>query len=640
MKLIISTLLVTFLLSPVFAQSTDSLVIQENNPGVCTYEGVIENDAGGYTGDGYINVDGGYDVGISWSVNAINPGTYNICWQYALGGSDTTSRDGALYINNVFIDTVVFRHSGSSQWSVWITTDTLNVDLKAGINSIRLSAVTAKGLSNIDYFVLYGSGLSPAECLPSFPISVEANNALAGTVSWEPVQPLYNKGTEITVTATSNPGYFFHSWSGEEASISNVYTFAIQQKTDLTALFYAEGTVADSGANGYASIQHDNGTPYMLTGGNAGITVEPTSLEELKSFLESDEPLVVNVSKHFIGEGEIAVNSNKSLIGINDSAHIEGLKISIADSRNIIIRNLTFSKVVTYDEMEINRSKNIWIDRCEFFTDRGHHKDYYDGLLDIKNASSFITVSWCNFHDHFKAILISSGPDSYQDSVQRITFHHNYFHNIGSRLPSIRFGKAHIFSNYYENIDDGIHTRLGACVKVEHNYFKNVDGAIKTSQGFLDMEPATNVFNNSPYTTTIPPCSFNVPYPYDHLIDNAELLPELIPPNVREFAPGTSGLNKQRLHTDVKIFPNPCSDIITFEVNLKKNEEITIAIYNALGIKTCTLIHKQTHNAGSKIFNASVNGMAPGMYYCQIIINDTIIHRKVLVDTNSDWHKK
>lgn len=154
---------------------------------------------------------------------------------------------------------------------------------------------------------------------------------------------------------------------------------------------------------------------------------------------------------------------------------------NIADCRNIIIKNITFSRVITYDEIEINRARNIWIDHCEFFTDRDHDKDYYDGLLDIKNVSSFITVSWCNFHDHHKAILISSGDDSYQDTVQRITFHHNYFHDCSSRLPSIRFGRSHIFSNYYKNDDDAIHTRVGACVKVEHNCFKDVTGAIPQS---------------------------------------------------------------------------------------------------------------------------------------------------------------
>ena len=615
----------------VYANNGDSLTIQENSSGICTMDGVVENDAAGYTGEGYINADTGINTGVSWSFNVTDAGTYKILWRYALGGSDVTSRDGGLYLNNILIDTVIFTHSGSSLWSVWLTTDTILVDLQSGLNTVRLGAITEKGLANLDYMVIYGSGLSMAECLPSFPLSVTANDSSMGSVYYSPQQFLYDTGTEITVTASPNPGYFFHSWSGVESDTASVFTFKISQKTDLTALFYENGTVADPDANCYATVQHDNGTPYLLTGGSTGETVEPSDLEELQTYLTSPEPLVVNISKHFKGSGEISVKSNKSIIGINDTAHIEGIKISIADCRNIIIKNMTFSKVITYDEIEINRAKNIWIDHCEFFTDRSHDKDYYDGLLDIKNASSFITVSWCNFHDHYKTILISSGDDSYQDSVQRITFHHNYFHDCNSRLPSIRFGKSHIFSNYYENDDDGIHTRLGACVKIEHNYFENVDGAIEQSQAFIDMELNTNIFMNSPYSTGIPSCKLEVPYPYVHLIDSAYILPTLIPLNVRIFNPEPAGINSYHNQLKFSIYPNPCSDKINFQIELMQEAEISIELFDICGVKVQSPVTNQIFNAGMTKLQLNIHDLNPGVYFCKIRMNDLLFSNKILI---------
>lgn len=564
--------------------AADSLAIQENSPGICTMDGVVENDAAGYTGDGYINADAGVQTGVSWSFNVPVEGEYLFMWRYALGGGDITSRDGGLYVNNILLDTVLFPHSGSSDWSVWLFSDTIRAHLVAGLNTIRLGATTAKGLSNIDYFVIYGSGLEAAECLPAFSFSVSSNDPSKGSVSFSPEQALYDEGTEITVTATPNPGFFFHSWSGVESDTSAVFTFPISQKTDLTALFYEDGAIADPEASGYASIQHDNGTPYLLNGGGSGETVEPETLEELEVYLSSDAPLVIELSRHFTGTGEISVKSNKTLIGITDSAHIEGVKLSVADSRNIIIRDVTFSKVVTYDEIEINRSQNIWIDRCEFFTDREHDKDYYDGLLDIKNASSFITVSRSNFHDHFKAILISSGDDSYQDSVQRITFHHNYFHDCGSRLPSIRFGKAHLFSNFFENNQDAIHTRVGACVKVEHNYFRTVNGAVTTTQGFADFNPETNIFENSTYAQNIPECELQVPYPYEHLIEETNDLPSLIPSIVRVFEPQPSSItDKARSQTNLYVFPNPAQNELFLSPHLDIISRITVTVYAPTG---------------------------------------------------------
>lgn len=613
------------------ASAIDNLVIQENSLGICTMDGTIENSSSGYTGEGYINADPGVNTGVSWSFDVTDPGSYKILWRYALGGSDTTSRNGGLYINNNLLDTVIFTHSGSSLWSVWLTTDTIMVDLEAGINTIRLGATTTKGLSNLDYMVIYGSGLSMAECLPTFPFSVTENDPTMGTVSYTPQKYLYDIGTELTVTATPNSGHFFHSWSGVESDTLSVFTFNIKQKTDLEALFYKDGTVADLDANCYSTIQHDNGTPYLLTGGNTGETVEPSTVTELRTYLTSTEPLVVNISKHFKGNGEINLNSNKSIIGTNDTAHIEGIKIGIADCRNIIIKNITFSKVVRYDEIEINRAKNVWIDHCEFFTDREHNKDFYDGLLDIKNASSFITVSWCNFHDHYKTILISSGDDSYQDSVQRITFHHNYFHECGSRLPSIRFGKAHIFSNYYENNDNAIHTRVGACVKVEHNYFLNVDGAVGQSQAYVDMEPNTNIFVNSPYSTDIPPCKLEVPYPYMHLVDSASVLPTLVPSNIRVCVIPSVRINNHKSQLVVLTYPNPSIDMLNFSLQLNQNAEITIELYDLYGVKIRDLVNKQPFNTGNIEIQANIDGMKPGVYCCRIRMNDEMFCKKILI---------
>lgn len=610
-------------------RASDSLIIQENTLGICTFDGIVETAAAGYTGDGYINADAGVGTGISWSFTVPASGSYRMFWRYALGGSDVTSRDGGLYVNSVLLDTVVFPHSGSSLWSVWIFTDTVELYLESGINTIRLGAITAKGLANFDYMQINGSGLEMADCMPSYSFTVLPNDPALGSVTWSPVQALYDLGTEITVVAAPKAGNFFHSWSGEEASQEESFTFPIKQNTDLTALFYPDGTVADPDASGYASVQHENGTPYLLCGGNNGPVVEPATAEELRSYLEAEEPYVVHVAHHFTGTGEIAVRSDKTVTGINDSAHIEGISLSVANCRNVIIKNITFSKVVTYDEMEINGARNILLHRCEFFTDRAHDKDYYDGLLDIKNASSFLTVSWCNFHDHFKSILISSGDDSFQDSVQRITFHHNYFHDLGSRVPSIRFGKSHIFSNYYENIDDGIHSRLGACVKVEHNYFRNVDGALAHTQGLADMDPELNIFDNSPYDI-VPPCDLDVPYPYDHLVDSAGTLPALVPPNVRVFVPaGPGDTTSTRLpHFEwdpgISVYPNPFTGSLRISFHLEEPLEVSVGLFSITGSGNAVQGSVFPGHQGRNHREIDPGYLPPGIYLLRLVTKDGV----------------
>ncbi len=638
MNMRVPLLLVLFavILSSISILAQDSLIIQENTLGVCTMDGNLETDAEGYTGEGYANIDNGVGIGMSWSINVSTAGTYNIFWRYALGGSDTTSRDAALLVNYVLTsDTVKFPHSGSSLWSVWIMTDTIPVYLEEGENNIRLSSVTSKGLPNIDYFQIQGSGITPTACTPAFTFDIGINNPDAGSVWYEPVQVYYTQGTGITVHVNENEGYFFHSWSGQAASTDTNHTFAISENTVMTALFYPSGTEMDPAICGYATVQHDNGTPYLLTGGSSGDTVEATSLAELISYLGDEIPRIVKLSKYITGTStdEIRINSNKTLIGTNYLAHIKGVKVAINGSRNVIIKNVTFSRVLRADEIEINGgARNVWIDHCELFTDRDHDddEDYYDGLLDIKNESSFITVSWCYLHDHNKGVLISSGDDSYQDSVQRITFHHNYFYNCNSRLPSIRFGKAHIFNNFYEGNNTAINTRMNACVRVEKNYFLNSG----TGVGMLyspvpgSVELIDNIFENTSYSDS-PICQLDVPYSYASFIDNTEDLPALIPPNIRNI-PASLSEKYNISGYELSGYPNPATGTLTISFKLPQRSLAAITIHDILG--------NEVKSAGNKYYASgwnkeelSVNGLKQGIYLYRLKSEKVIIVKRLVI---------
>lgn len=612
----------------------DGLIIQENSVGVCTMDGVIETSAENYTDTGYVNVDNGIGVGMSWTFTVPSTGTYQFYCRYALGGSDQTSRDAEIILNNVSTSTNLLFPYISSTWSDWSSTDTIGIALEEGTNTIRLAAVTEKGLANIDYFHIMGSdGIEPAQCLPSYTLSVGSSNTEWGTVSYEPVQELYNLGTGITVYATSNEGYFFHSWSGEESSISDTFTFNISENTDLTALFYPNGTTLEEDASGYATVQHDNGTPYLLIGGALGDTVRVDNLGDLKTHLTSSEPKIVVLTSHITStsDDEIRIASDKTLLGEGE-AHIEGIMVSIQDARNIIIRDMTFSKVVQFDEMEINaNSKNIWIDHCEFFTDLDHDVDYYDGLLDIKNQSKYITVSWSKFHDHQKCILISSGDSQVGDTVIRVSFHHNYFYDAGSRLPSIRFGKAHIFNNYYKNISTGVNTRMEACVRVEKNYFEDAG----TGVGMLysptpgAVELIDNIFENTSYSDS-PTCGLDVPYEYEDLLVEPSELPDLIPANA---GPRTGSSHtalkpygKGNVLYDISAFPNPAHDKLKFSIGTSESCSAVITITDLLGKET--IVYRSDNiNAGQTEIDIDISDFSPGVYIYKLKTANHVISR-------------
>ncbi|GME94511.1 unnamed protein product [Ambrosiozyma monospora] len=52
-----------------------------------------------------------------------------------------------------------------------------------------------------------------------------------------------------------------------------------------------------------------------------------------------------------------------------------------------------------------------------------------------------------------------------------VTYAFNFWENLNSRGPSLRFGTGHIYNNYYDNMSDCINIRKGAKALVENNVF-------------------------------------------------------------------------------------------------------------------------------------------------------------------------
>lgn len=240
----------------------------------------------------------------------------------------------------------------------------------------------------------------------------------------------------------------------------------------------------DFAIKGYAT------TSGGTTGGAGGTVKTISTLEELISWGSGREknstPEIVTIT------GKITASGDKTLITIKNGANItiqgsgttgelSGVGLNIRDYTNVIVKNLKIHEVRYPDDaLTLDNVQRAWVDHCELYSTVGEgvSTDTYDGLLDIKNGSSAITVSWCYLHDHIKCSLIGHTDNINalaKDSTIRVTYHHNYFVNTASRNPSIRYGAIHLFNNYFGNITDyGIASRNGAHVKVENCHYENV----------------------------------------------------------------------------------------------------------------------------------------------------------------------
>jgi pectate lyase len=244
-----------------------------------------------------------------------------------------------------------------------------------------------------------------------------------------------------------------------------------------------------------------NGTP--ITGGAAGPTVYVDSEAELQAYADVNPPYTIYITNSFpLTSMDTHIRANKTVIGVGNIV-LSGGGLYLYEATNVIIRNLTITGS-SEDGIGLHYSQNVWIDHCTI-------TDSSDGAIDITQESDNVTVSWCHIAysspslEHRLASLIASSDAD--TGNYRITYHHNWWGaNVQERMPSNRFGRAHIFNNYYSAAGNNycIRTRKQAECLVEYNFFNNVQNPWEqyiTSSGDIQGKLAASG-NNVPFLGT------------------------------------------------------------------------------------------------------------------------------------------
>ncbi|MBR0033002.1 MAG: hypothetical protein IJP61_12070 [Treponema sp.] len=420
------------------------------------------------------------------------------------------------------------------------------VSLRKGSNSIIITGApdgsyTAAGGANItisgqksylnyvDYLIVIGKGINYGSDTTKYvSLSYASENETAGSVTSETASGSVAENSKVTLTASPKSGWKFDCWS--DGTKTNPYEITVSSATYLFAHFIPENYTAPNGLVGYASITTDSGDGYTISGGagaSAANTVTIASYEELvakKDLLSSDEPKIITISgtistkdnaNPLLSE-KYTIGSNSTIYGDTTSqGRLQNIEF-VVEGENVIIRNMMFGEVISWDgytksgaddALSLNGATHVWVDHCEFqshltpqdldgneitsghnyySTDSDWAKDFYDGLLDIKNGSTWITISNCYFHDHYKACLCASGDDGPDkntttgatDSDMRVTFYHNHWKNINARMPLFRYGTGHIYDCYFDagtqsDSASCINVRAGSKLYIEGNNFAN-----------------------------------------------------------------------------------------------------------------------------------------------------------------------
>lgn len=189
--------------------------------------------------------------------------------------------------------------------------------------------------------------------------------------------------------------------------------------------------------------------------------------------------------------------SNITIEGIGDDAELFQWGFTWDKCNSIEVKNLTFTDYpedacsVQGDSNANNKTgieeyKHFWIHNNTFNRGKNNwdisgERDKYagDGAMDLKFLCN-VTASYNKYNNCKKTGLVGGGDSNYQKDI---TFHHNYYYRVESRLPLGRRANLHIYNNYYDNCGTCMDLRANAYVLSESNYFKSCSNPQKVQSG-------------------------------------------------------------------------------------------------------------------------------------------------------------
>jgi pectate lyase len=338
---------------------------------------------------------------------------------------------------------------------------------------------------------------------------------------------------------------------------------------------------------------------------------------------------------------------------VGTAGELQNIGLNIRDYQNVIVRNLKIHEVLyPNDALTIDACLHVWVDHCELYSKIGSGitVDTYDGLLDIKNGSRYVTVSWNYLHHHMKCMLYGHTDNTGNqatDTQMRITLHHNWVSNTDGRNPSLRYGALHMFNNYFEEISDyGLAARDGAHVKSENNHYNNVLLSMSTDKfpvsglpnGYICQSGNSLTGTTGAAVISQTGCDFwtSSTLPYSYTLDAVGNVAALVKANtgvgkVTNLKAGNienmvAGTYPNKGKAKASVYPNPFAGETTISLNLEKSEKVKVSILDASG-RLVYVAANENYPEGNIEIKLNNPNLKSGMYI--VLIESGSISEKI-----------
>jgi pectate lyase len=207
-----------------------------------------------------------------------------------------------------------------------------------------------------------------------------------------------------------------------------------------------------------------DGEFYVVTDASDDDMVAPKA-GTLRYGVVQDRPLWITFARDMVItlRQELIVNRKTTIDGRGAQVHIVGAQITLQNVEHVIIHNVHVHHAKPHsggdvrdsnghygfrtrsdgDGVSIMSSSNIWIDHVSMY-------NCSDGLIDVNNGSTAITISNGHFTKHDHVMLFGASNTNPQDKMMQITVAFNHFgKGLVQRMPRCRFGFFHVVNNDY-----------------------------------------------------------------------------------------------------------------------------------------------------------------------------------------------
>ncbi|XP_074588001.1 pectate lyase-like isoform X2 [Curcuma longa] len=207
------------------------------------------------------------------------------------------------------------------------------------------------------------------------------------------------------------------------------------------------------------------GNFYVVTDASDNDLVNPRP-GTLRYAVTRDEPLWIVFARDMVIRlrQELMINSFKTIDARGANVHIAyGAGLTVQFVRNVIIHNLHIHDIKTAsggnirdsethwgfrtasdgDGVSVFGSSHVWLDHLSM-------SNCADGLIDVIQGSTAVTISNCHFTRHNDVMLLGASDSYADDARMQVTVAYNHFgRGLVQRMPRCRWGFFHVVNNDY-----------------------------------------------------------------------------------------------------------------------------------------------------------------------------------------------